>query len=172
MNYIASFSPKITTNLSIFRNTLDNLITRVHYFDDEGVYHSFSSNAGEMVTNGVELSVLFSPLNNFRLELSGTYQKTEDKRNGFGDIDVAYSPNLLGYAKASYAFDTGKIGNGIFSLTANYVDKMEPYWDNTPQKTDNPGSPPKGGLAGKLTAIFYLGAIYDWTICLADRDYI
>lgn len=124
------------------------------------------------MTNGVELSVLFSPLNNFRLELSGTYQKTEDKRNGFGDIDVAYSPNLLGYAKASYAFDTGKIGNGIFSLTANYVDKMEPYWDNTPQKTDNPGSPPKGGLAGKLTAIFYLGAIYDWTICLADRDYI
>ncbi|MDM8523887.1 TonB-dependent receptor [Desulfococcaceae bacterium HSG8] len=157
LNYIASFSPKVTTNLSIFRNTLDNLITRVHYFDDQGTYHSFSSNAGEMVTNGMEFSVLFSSLHNFRMELSGTYQKTEDKRKGLGDIDVAYSPKLLGYAKASYAFDMGKTGNGIFSLTANYIDEMEPYWDNTPRDTDDPDSPAKGRVGRKVDSYFLLG---------------
>ncbi|MDM8565728.1 TonB-dependent receptor [Candidatus Halobeggiatoa sp. HSG11] len=157
LNYIVSFPPKITTNLSIFRNTLDKLITRVHYFDDQGTYHSFSSNAGEMVTNGIEISTLFSMFQHFRLELSGTYQKTENQMEGFKDIDVAYSPNLLAYAKASYAVNMGKIGNGIFSMTVNYVDEMEPYWDNSPQDTDDPNSPVKGRVGEKVDSYFLLG---------------
>jgi len=127
LNYISSISPKFTLYFNVFRNTLNRLITRIVELDAEGNYTTYSGNAeGKMVTNGMELTLNSEPFENFRVELSGTYQKTEDKRVGFKNITAAYSPKFLGYLKASYRADTFTLG-----LTGNYVGAMETFWDET-----------------------------------------
>jgi outer membrane receptor protein involved in Fe transport len=126
INYIGAFSPRLSLNVSIFRNTLNNLITRVVEFDENNNYTSWSANAGKMITNGMELTLNAEPLLNFRVELSGIFQNTEDKRENFKDITVAYSPKILGYFKASY------LGHRFtLALTGNYVGRMETFWDET-----------------------------------------
>lgn len=124
INYISSFSSNFTLNISVFRNTLENLITRVSESDNSGNYSTWSANAGKMITYGTELTLNTEPFENFRLELSGTFQETEDKRPGFENIDVAYSPKLLGYVKASY-----RRKGFTIALNGNYVGAMETFWD-------------------------------------------
>ncbi len=126
INYITTLTKGVTLNLSLFRNTLDNLITRIVRFNDEGQYESWSGNAGKMVTNGAEMAINIEPVDNLRIELSGSLQKTKDKRENYKNIPVAYSPNFLGYVRASY-----RIAPFTISLTGDYVDKMETYWDET-----------------------------------------
>ncbi len=150
VNYIGSFSKKFTISTSIFRNELNNLITRVVKFDDEGNYQSWSANAGKMVTNGVELTLNAEPFKNFRLELSGTYQETDDKRPGYENIQTAYSPNFLGYIKAAYR--TKKF---TFAITGNYVDDMETYWDETLKDENNPFGQ---RIGDRVDGYFLLGA--------------
>ncbi len=130
-NYIASFSSRFSLNVSVFRNTLENLITRVVVFDEDNNYETWSANAKKMITNGVGLTLQMEPFDNFRLELSGTYQETKDKRDGYEDRTVAYSPKFLGYLKAS--FHSGKL---IISATGNYVGAMETFWDGTVVNAD------------------------------------
>ena len=126
-NYIGTISSKLAFNLSFFYNTLENLITRDFEFDETtGYWKSWSSNAGKMVTNGIEVCLTAKPIENFKLELSGTYQNTDDKRKNYENIDVAYSPNFLGYLKASYRTDTFSL-----AVTGNYVGSMETFWDET-----------------------------------------
>ncbi|MCP5051438.1 MAG: TonB-dependent receptor [bacterium] len=137
-NYIATVSSHLSFNISIFRNTLDNLITRVVRFDENNEYTSWSDNAGKMVTHGIELEVSAEPIEYLRMELSGSYQNTEDKRPDFENIDVAYSPNLLGYLKASY------LGVGFkVAVTGQYVGAMEAFWDETRANED-------GSLGGRI----------------------
>ena len=152
LNYISTLSSRLTLNASIFRNTLDKLITRVVDFDDQGNYLSWSGNAGKMVTHGIEVSLNTEPLDNFRIELSGTIQKTDDKRDDFEDITVAYSPKFLGYMKTSYRSEKFTL-----AVTGNYVGSMETFWDET--KPDPDGIPPKGVRLGeKVAGYFVLGA--------------
>ena len=148
LNYIATLSSKFTLNASFFRNTLNNLITRVVIYDvNSGEYDSYSANAGKMVTNGVEMSINLEPFYNFRLELSGTYQETKDKRPDFEDIDVAYSPKFLGYLKASYRANWFTL-----AVTGNYVSSMQTYWSQTETN-------PVGNRIGTETdGYFLLGA--------------
>lgn len=129
LNYIMALSPKFTSRISLYRNELENLITRVVELDEQGNYKSWSGNAGEMVTNGVEVSVSSKLANGLQLELSGTYQQSEDERPGYEDIDLAYSPNFLGYFKAAYTFQQ----KYTVALTGNYVDEMETYWEISEQ---------------------------------------
>lgn len=150
LNYIGTFSQKFTLSTSIFRNELENLITRVVKFDEEGNYQSWSANAGKMITYGIELTLNSEPFRNFRLELSGTYQKTDDKRPGYENIKTAYSPNFLGYVKAAYR--TKKF---TFALTGNYVDTMETYWDETLKDDDHPFGK---RIGDKVGSYFALGA--------------
>jgi len=126
LNYISSFSATFTLNASIFHNTLENLITRIVELTPERDYKSYSGNAGKMVTQGFELTLNAEPIEYLRMELSLTYQKTKDKREGFKNVPVAYSPKLLGYVKAYY-----HTGNFTMAITGNYVDGMETYWDET-----------------------------------------
>lgn len=123
-NYIATPSSGFTVNLSLFYNQLKSLIARRLAFVG-GELVSIYGNGGELETIGGELSVMAKPIENFTLDLSGTYQKTKDKTEGFEDIDVAYSPNLIAHLKASYKFGE----NVIFAVVARYVDEMEPAWD-------------------------------------------
>ena len=93
-------------------------------FNPDGSLVTFYSNLGELETFGGELTILAKPFNNFIVELSGTYQETTDKREGYEDIEVAYSPKLLGHLKASYYTDAFAL-----SLIGRYVDEMLPHWD-------------------------------------------
>lgn len=125
LNYMSMISSRFTFNLSFFRNTLNRLITRVVIFDENMNYRTYSDNAGKMNTNGIELTLNAEPIEYFRVELSGTYQKTEDKGLNTPKT-LAYSPKFLGYFKASY------LGVGFkVAVTGNYVGAMEAYWDET-----------------------------------------
>jgi outer membrane receptor protein involved in Fe transport len=150
LNYITALSPKITLNTSVFLNTLDNLVTRKVVFDEENNYTTWNDNAGKMVTKGVELTLQTRPAPGLFLELSGTYQQTEDKRSGYEDRDVAYSPNFLGYVKASYRFK--KI---TLALTGNYVGSMETFWDET---IANPDGSFGNRIGDKVPGYFNMGA--------------
>jgi len=106
------------------------LITRIVEFDTEGNYQSWSANAGEMVTKGLELTVQTSLFDELELELSTTVQKTEDER--MPDVTVAYSPEVLGYGKAAC-----RIAEGLTcALTATYVGEMEASWDETKENNE------------------------------------
>ena len=125
LNYIGALSNKFNINLSVFYNRFSNLVVGQGYFDDEGNFIVPSTNAGERSTIGLEAGVQLKPIDNFILELSGMFQKSEDKTAGFEGVDVAYSPKVLAYLKASYAFSK----NGNFAITGRYVGEMFPHWD-------------------------------------------
>lgn len=133
LNYISLLSTAFTINASIFYNTLENLITRIVELSPEGNYKSYSGNAGKMVTQGIEITLNAEPIDYLRIELSATYQKTKDKRGVYKNIAVAYSPNLLGYVKAYY-----HMGKFTASITGNYVDGMETFWDETKISLNHP----------------------------------
>lgn len=132
LNYITSPSSKITMNFSIFFNRLKNLVARTFEVDQAGSFVTYYSNAGSLETIGGELSILTKPIKNLTIELSGTYQKTKNKREGLTDIEPDYSPKMLGHVKAAYRF--GRIAT--FALTGRYIDKMYPKWDITIQNED------------------------------------
>ena len=124
LNYLMMPFSGIAVNFSLFRNVLDNLIVRsISIQADELI--ELTSNGGKLTTNGTELTIQWNAPHNFFIETSLTYQQTEDERAGFEDIDVAYSPHLLGYMKMSYAFND----NVTLALTGTYVDEMETEWD-------------------------------------------
>jgi outer membrane receptor protein involved in Fe transport len=150
LNYIASLTPDFIMNFSLFRNNLKNLITRVSGLDENGDYRTWSSNAGEMVTYGSELTIKIESFDHFRVELSGTYQKTCDKRPGYEEITTAYSPDFLGYIKASY-----RVKDFTLALTGNYVDSMETYWDETIINPDGSGG---NRIGDRVDGYFLLGA--------------
>jgi len=139
LNYIAQLSPKLTINMSLFRNILDKLIYRTIYSVDDSVFQYYS-NLGEMTTNGGEVSIIFSPSPALHFEVSGMYQDTQDKRPGFEDSEVAYSPKFLGYLKTSYFFNK----NISLAINGNYVDSMKAYWDSTSSEPRRLGEPVKG----------------------------
>lgn len=143
LNYIGQLSSKFSVSVSLFRNFLDKLIFRSQFFVG-GAYTEYYANTGEMTTNGVELTLNIRPSDQFYMELSGTYQDTKDKRDGLEDVDVGYSPNFLGYFKASYFFNK----DISIALTGNYVGKMEAYYDATTEAR----------LGKEVDAYFLLGA--------------
>lgn len=148
LNYIGAISPQITVNASIFWNTLENLVTRIVVLEPN--YEIWFANAGKMVTKGVELTLKTRPFKGFSLEFSGTYQETEDKLEGYENIDVAYSPNMLGYVKASYRYKKFTL-----AVTGNYVGEMETFWDDS---LSNPNGPLGNRIGEKVPGYFNLGA--------------
>jgi len=153
LNYISVIQSKYSVSLSLFNNRLNNLITRVPYHDENNVYlGSRNENAGEMVTNGLELSVQAEPVKDLRFDASVTYQKTEDSREGFEDIYPAYSPKLLAYIKASYRF----MKNYTVAFSGQYTDEMETYWDESPENPDS--TAPVGRIGEKVDGYFVLDA--------------
>lgn len=146
LNYIASLSSVITINAGIFRNILENLITRIVRFDAQtNDYETWSANAGKMVTHGIELTLNIQPIQYFRLELSGSYQETKDKRSEYKNIEIAYSPKFLGYLKASY-----RSNKMILAITGNYVGAMETFWDEA--------LPTPARIGEKVGGYFVMGA--------------
>jgi len=128
LNYLSVFSPVFSINASVFYNILNNLIVRDHGLDADGNYYDTEKNSGKKNTIGGELTLQIRPNDSFNIELSGTYQKTEDERQ---KIEPGYSPKLLAYFKAYYQVTR----NIIFSVTGNYVDKMKAFWETYPDGT-------------------------------------
>ncbi|KPA10973.1 TonB-dependent receptor plug protein [Candidatus Magnetomorum sp. HK-1] len=151
LNYIAVPFPRLTINTSVFYNILDNLVVRKYELLPDQTVSTFSLNAGKMITKGFELSVQVNPIDKLLIEISTTYQNTTDERDGFENIDVEYSPHLLGYFKGSYKFKH----NITFSLLANFVDEMETHW-----KVDkiNPDGTYGGRVGNKTDSYFTIGA--------------
>ncbi|MBF0227121.1 MAG: TonB-dependent receptor [Desulfobacterales bacterium] len=136
-NYLTNPIPSITLNLSVFRNIMDNLFKRPANL-------AWSSNIGKMQTDGIEATIKAEFLDNFCCELSATWQQTKDKRAGFEDIDVAYSPEFLGYLKLSYLLNNPNI---IFGITGRYIGAMESYWDEAKVNADGT----QGGRIGNAS---------------------
>ncbi|MGE5342736.1 MAG: TonB-dependent receptor plug domain-containing protein [Candidatus Omnitrophota bacterium] len=144
LNYLAVPSDKLSFNASLFYNNLNKLIVNESYIDSEtGTWIGRNVNAGKMKTTGGELTIQLKPVHRLMMEVSGTYQKTKDKRPAFKDITVAYSPEFLGYAKIAYEFSR----NIVFSLNGRYVGSMEPYYDITIP----------GRIADKVNGYFLVG---------------
>ena len=160
LNYIATFSSRFSINTSIFRNSLEKLITRVVKFHENKEYESYSANAGKMITNGIELTINAEPIEYLRMELSATYQNTKDNQpeadnSDSPDIekrgnDAAYSPKFLGYIKANYLAVGFKI-----AITGTYVGAMESYWDPT---FKNEKGTLGGHIGDRVNGYFLLGA--------------
>ncbi|MCP4150689.1 MAG: TonB-dependent receptor [bacterium] len=144
-NYIGNLASKLSVNFSLFRNILNKLIFRSLFVVEDQIFAS-NANVGEMTTNGVELIIKTRPFENFNLELSGMYQHTKDNRPGFEEIEPGYSPDFLGYFKASYFINE----NISLAVTGNYVDEMESYYDFT--------RTPPARLGDSVKGYFLLGA--------------
>jgi len=122
-NYLAKLSSIISTNISIFNNRMNNLISRVSGVNEQGHYYQYDSNNGKLNTYGIEGVMNIRPLENIMLKISGLYQHTEDLNQK--NLTPSFSPNYLGYFQTSYSLRE----NTVVSLTGRYVGKMRSYWD-------------------------------------------
>ncbi|MCK5148576.1 TonB-dependent receptor [bacterium] len=122
LNYISSLSKRLTINLSIYRNILENLIYRKEWMDGDN-YRATTTNEGEMNTNGLEIVIKAKPVENLQLDLSLTYQDTEDQNNP--ERNVMCSPQILAYGKLAWNI----LPDFHIAFTSNYVDRMSAQWD-------------------------------------------
>ncbi len=132
LNYIANFNSKLDVSASIFYNQLDKLIVATNIYNQEsGEWDIYSSNSGKMETQGVELGLKYHFDYKLMADFGVIYQKSKNLKQGYENIDLEYSPNLLFNAGIIY-----NISNNIsLSLTGIYVDEMETYWktESTPE---------------------------------------
>jgi len=168
LNYQSAFSSDYSININLFHNILDNLITRIIILDDIGNYDSsYFSNAGKMITNGVEFTFTAKPLNNLFLEFSGTYQNTKNKQAGHKDIKAAYSPQHLGYIKMRYNVTK----NLSIALNSQYVGSMETFWDDSPDETQS-GYVPIGRIGDKAASYSISGLNFHYKNLFYEGIYI
>lgn len=160
LNYIAAISKMLLVNVSVFRNELNNLISRTNVVDPgTGDYTISSANAGEMSTTGFELGILTTLGKKLELDLSMTYQSSKNKRPAFEDIKLGYFPKILAYLKASYSISKTITA----ALTGIYVDKMEAGWNLENMDANNipfipPGDPYMGRLGFAVDGYFNVNA--------------
>jgi len=129
-NYITYPSSNYMVSANLFHNRLESLFGRVDMVLPNGGYTTIFGNGGKWTTNGLELSLHAQPIEQMKLELSATYQKTKDLN--YPTVEAAYSPRLLGQIKGSYQFNK-QLSLG---LTGFYVSKMEVFFDPTLKNLD------------------------------------
>ena len=151
LNYIFSGITNTYLNFSVFWNELNHLIVKRNIFDNETQeWELFSSNRGEMQTLGFEVGIKSNPIENLQLDISATYQKTENIEPGFEDIQLGYAPEYLAYFKAAYYLPY----NIILAWNMRYVGGMETYWENDPVDPDNGNLDPVGRIGNQIPSYF------------------
>ncbi|MBL1278073.1 MAG: TonB-dependent receptor plug domain-containing protein [Ectothiorhodospiraceae bacterium] len=135
LDYLGTFSNKFGISAKLFYNVLDNLITRENV-SASGSVLTFSLNAGEQETVGLELGVKAEPVNDFHLDASVVFLDSKNKSPGFENIELGYSPRFLGYLKMAYLMSDKQ----SLSLTARYVGSMKAKWDVAPGADPSTGS--------------------------------
>lgn len=121
LNYTATFSNIATVNFSIFQNYADNLITRINSLS----LGMINNSSGNMWTTGGELSLLLKPTEKITINLSAMYQTSTDKTKGYEDIELNYSPKILGYGNITYR----PMRNISVNMNYRYIDKMYPAYN-------------------------------------------
>lgn len=121
LNYISTFKNYATINFSVFQNYADKLITRVNSLSLGMINYS----SGRLATTGAELSILLKPTDKLTINLSGMYQISTDKTEGYENVELNYSPKFLGYGNITYK-PTKKLSANI---NFRYVDKMYPAYN-------------------------------------------
>ena len=146
LNYIATLSPKVLTNFSVFRNKLNNLISRTNILTDEESIIA-STNAGKMSTMGIEANLQLLPFSNLKIDLSVSYQNSKNERKGFEEIELEYAPKFLAYGRLFW-----DISDRIsFSASGRFVDKMYAGWNMENLDSNNlPFIPANDPLKGRL----------------------
>ncbi len=134
--YDWAYSKKLGVGLSVFRNQMENLVVRSLQLDPvTNAFSEIQSNSGELSTTGLEATMRFRPTTRLNIELSASYQTTDDAMN---DADAAYSPNILGYAKLAYNLNP----DVTLAFDGYYTGTMKPTIDPNTQKRigdDSPG---------------------------------
>jgi outer membrane receptor for ferrienterochelin and colicins len=147
INYYGKLNPKISTNISLFQNRMNNLISRISGVDENGSYYQVDMNKGELITNGIEASLSMQPIEKFTLKFSGQYQKTENLKNE--DVMPSFSPDVLGYMQASYLYSK----NIVLALTGRYVGDIKSDWDVS-RYDNNPNSVNNGYIGSDIDGYF------------------
>jgi outer membrane receptor for ferrienterochelin and colicin len=129
LNYISTIGNIVTLDFSVFRNYADKLITRVNSLTLGMINYS----SGKLTTTGVEGSVIFRPIEEISINLSAMYQQSTDKTEGYEDVELNYSPKILGYGNITYR----PFKNISANINFRYVDKMYPAYNIT---TEGEGS--------------------------------
>ncbi|MBI9071313.1 MAG: TonB-dependent receptor [Melioribacteraceae bacterium] len=148
LNYLFNYGTKFSANLSVFYNTINNLISSTNIYDQTtGQWDIFSYTSGKMETTGLEAGLRWQPFDIIRVEGDISYQISEDKKPGYEDIEPGYSPKLLGYFSLIYTYNK----NRSITLSARYMDEMFTLW-----KTDT--TPENGQRIGdKVDSYFVIG---------------
>ncbi len=150
LNYMFSPTPFLYTNISVYKNNLEDLIVKRNIFDsDSNTWIINSSNLGKMETKGIEISIKYRPFDNFQFNGSLTYQKTRNLEEHFVDITPGYAPEYLGYFQIRYNYN-----DIILSLNSRYVDKMETQWDDTPVFDSDGQYVEKGRIGNAVPSYF------------------
>jgi len=167
-NYILDIPSKFNLNFSLFFNQLNNLISTTNLLNQETrEWEFYSANSGKMSTIGTELGVGYSPIDKLRINLSGVYQRSQDERTGYENIEMGYSPKLLIYGNASFQI----FKKTSFTLIGRYVDKMETAWktESTPENGSRIGKTIKPqyifDVNLRITEIFNSGFFSNAKIC-------
>jgi outer membrane receptor protein involved in Fe transport len=98
--YLATF-PRWSLSASLFRNSITNVLRKIQRVNpDTGEYEKLVDNSGRWRTQGIEAVLKLRPSDHLLLQLSSTWQDTEDRNNP--EIAVGSSPELLVKAEAAY----------------------------------------------------------------------
>jgi len=130
-NYSMSPVRRVNINLGLFHNNLDKFIYSLNMIDvNTGMAVIIPANAGKQKNTGIEMGLNIESRRKLKMEMSGTYQVSRNKKEGFADIPPGYAPKFLGYLKLSYE-PTEKSSIG---LTGRFVGKMKAGWNNDLQR--------------------------------------
>ena len=152
-NYIFTLKNSLMFNVSLFKNMLNNLIVKRNIFNTvDNTWVLYSSNSGKMATHGIEISLDIKPYYNLRLKLSGMFQQSRNLEQGFSNIALGYSPNLLLYFNSIY-FATKNLS---FSLNGRYIGSMKTAWDDSPTDPENGDFTPLGRIGYEIPPYFVL----------------
>jgi len=150
LNYFAFISNQLNFNVSIYWNTLDNLLVERNAIEND-VLRAWWTNAGELDTKGIEINIKAKPLNKLLVDFSGSYQETQDLTF---DTPGSFSPDLMLNLKIAYAISEQL----KLSVIGKYVDIMKPYYNTLPifDINDNPTGEYVGRTTDDVPAYFTL----------------
>lgn len=150
LNYIGLITNYASLNLSVFQNKVNNLISRSNTMQG-GIMQLYNTNSGKLQTLGTELSTMIKVKPRFSARISATYQQSKNLKEGYNDIALEYSPQLLTYLTASYQFWK----EHTISLSGYYVDEMETYWNPSSTSLD----PKDGSRIGEKSPSYFVGNV-------------
>ncbi|MBN2282109.1 MAG: TonB-dependent receptor [Candidatus Marinimicrobia bacterium] len=139
INYLSSFLKDFNLNISLFYNTLDNLISTTNIYDSEtGEWDIFSYSSGKQRTLGTELDLSLLITEKAEIKFDLMVQQSKDLRKGYEDIKPGYSPHLLG----SFALLLHPTEDLSLAASARYIDKIYTVWRTvtTPQEGSRLGN--------------------------------